>query len=126
MRSGADGEKTRGWVWVCRLAKETVRGFQADECAYVAAGIAYYAIFSVFPLLLGLIAILGLVLEPAEVQPRLIDLAAQAFPSSRELVARNVEGVVASRQTLGIVSLVGLLWSGTAIFGAIRRSLNRA
>lgn len=111
-------------VW--DLAMRTTRKFLDDDCMHMAAGIAYYALFSLFPLLLGLIAILGLLIESAEVQERLLEMASQVFPASAEVVAQNMKGVVASRGAIGILSLVGLLWSATAIFAAIRRSLNRA
>lgn len=103
-----------------------MREFLKDDCTHMAAGIAYYAFFSIFPLLLGLIAILGIVLEPAEVQGRLLEMVLQAFPASAGLVAQNIEGVVASRGALGLLSVLGLLWSSMLVFAAIRRSLNRA
>ncbi|MDP2727425.1 MAG: YihY/virulence factor BrkB family protein [Dehalococcoidia bacterium] len=108
------------------LSKRTMREFLKDDCMHMAAGIAYYAFFSIFPLLLGLIAIIGVLLEPAEVQGRLQELVLQAFPASAGIVADNLEGVVASRGALGFLSLLGLLWSAMAVFAAIGRSLNRA
>lgn len=109
-----------------KLAKRTVREFLEDDCMHMAAGVAYYAFFSIFPLLLGLIAILGLLLEPVEVQGRLLEIVFQVFPGAAGLVAQNIEGVVASRATIGILSVVGLLWSATAVLAAISRSVNRA
>jgi uncharacterized BrkB/YihY/UPF0761 family membrane protein len=41
-------------------------------------------------------------------------------------VTRNVEGIVRFRGTLGIVSIIGLIWSASAVFGAITRAVNRA
>lgn len=111
-------------VW--ELAKRAVQEFIDDDCMHMVAGIAYYAFFSLFPLLLGLIAVLGLILEPSEVQQRVVGMASQAFPSSAEVVAHSIEAAVASRSTLGVLSAVGLFWSASAIFAAARRSLNRA
>ncbi|MBI2305045.1 MAG: YihY/virulence factor BrkB family protein [Chloroflexi bacterium] len=108
------------------LAKRTLQEFLKDDCMHMAAGIAYYAFFSLFPLLLGLIAVLGFLLEPAEVQDRLLAMASQFLPGSAEIVTQNIRGVVASRGAIGILSVVGFLWSATAVFAAIRRSLNRA
>ena len=108
------------------LAKATYKEFLDDDCMHMAAGIAYYALFSIFPLLLGIIAIVGVVLEPGTLQGAVLDYATEIFPGSRELVSTNVEGIVSSRGTLGLLSFLGLLWSGMAIFAAIRRSLNRA
>ena len=44
--SGVDGEECEVGSGVWKLAKETARGFQADDCTYIAAGIAYYAQWS--------------------------------------------------------------------------------
>ena len=108
------------------LAVESVRDFLRDDCTSMAAGIAYYALFSIFPLLLGLIALLGLLLEPAQVQKRLLEMTSQAFPASADLVRQNIEAVVASRGAIGLISVLGLFWSASALFAAIRKSLNRA
>ena len=45
------------------LLKETYSEFQADEASTLGAALAYYALFSMFPLLLLLIAGLGYVLQ---------------------------------------------------------------
>ena len=105
---------------------ETVRDFLRDDCTSMAAGIAYYGLFSVFPLLLGLIALLGLLLEPTQVQKRLLEMTSQVFPASADLVRQNIEAVVASRGAIGLISVLGLFWSASALFAAIRKSLNRA
>ena len=105
---------------------ETVRDFLRDDCTSMAAGIAYYALFSIFPLLLGLIALLGLLLEPTQVQKRLLEMTSQVFPASADLVSQNIDAVVAARGAIGLFSILGLFWSASAIFAAIRKSLNRA
>ncbi|MBI4301723.1 MAG: YihY/virulence factor BrkB family protein [Chloroflexi bacterium] len=92
----------------------------------MAASIAYYALFSLFPLALGLIALSGFFLDPEEVQRRIMSSLGEVLPLSADDVSKTIQGVVAARDSIGIFSLVGLLWSATAIFGAIRRSINRA
>ena len=96
------------------LTRVTIREVQDDDCTHMAAGIAYYALFSLFPLLLGIIAIAGVVLQPGAVQEELLDQTTALFPGSKDLVAMNVDSIVASRQTLGLISLLGLLWSGVS------------
>ena len=43
-----------------RLIVRTVREMSDDDATHMAAGVAYYAVFSLFPLLIGLIAIFNL------------------------------------------------------------------
>ena len=48
-----------GEMFVIRLAIRTAKEISDDDVSHMAAGVAYYALFSLFPLLLGLIAILS-------------------------------------------------------------------
>lgn len=111
--------------WV-QLAVSTYQKFVEDDCLHMAAGVAYYGFFSIFPLLLGLTAILGMLLEPALVQERLLEMTSHYLPASHDLVAANINATIAARGALGPIAIVGLLWSATGIFSAIRHSINRA
>ena len=113
-------------IFVIELLVRTAKESSEDDVTHMAAGVAYYALFSLFPLLLGLIAILSFFLESDEIQSRLTTLTAGYLPGSEQLVSDNIDAVVRLRGALGLVSVVGLLWSGSAIFGAINRAVNRA
>ena len=102
------------------------RAFNEHHCMHLAAGIAYYAMFSLFPLLLGIIALASFLFESAQAQERIISAASQLLPRSSELVQRNIEQVLAARGTIGVVAVIVLLWSAKAGFGAIATSLNLA
>jgi membrane protein len=93
-----------------------------------AAGMAYYAVFSLFPLLLALIAggTYVLNLDQASVRARVLNLISQAIPVSRDLIARNIDQVLQARGAVGIMGLVGALWSGSGIFTILSTHINRA
>ncbi len=97
-----------------------------DDATHLAAGVAYYAIFSLFPLLLGMLAISSLLATSESVGPSFISYVTDNLPGSEQLVAQNVDQVVQYRGVLGIGAIIGLLWSASAVFGAINRSVNRA
>jgi membrane protein len=97
-----------------------------DDGTHMAAGVAYYALFSLFPLLLGLIAVLSLFLESQDIQSRLTTFTTDYLPGSEDLVDTNIDAVLRLRGALGVVAVLGLLWSGSAIFGAVTRAVNRA
>ena len=109
---------TFGW----RVIKE----MGDDDATHLAAGVAYYAIFSLFPLLLGMLAISGLLATSESVGPSFISYVTDNLPGSEELVSQNVDQVVQYRGVLGVGAIIGLLWSASAVFGAINRSVNRA
>ena len=113
-------------IFVIELLVRTIKETSEDDVTHMAAGVAYYALFSLFPLMLGLIAILSFFLESGEIQARLTTLTAGYLPGSEKLVSDNIDAVVRLRGALSLVSVLGLLWSGSAIFGAINRAINRA
>ncbi|MBI4213758.1 MAG: YihY/virulence factor BrkB family protein [Chloroflexi bacterium] len=124
---GAGPEEPGGGVrFLAQLVRRTAREFQDDDCMHMAAGVAYYALFSLFPLALGLIAVLGLVVDSAVVQARIIAGLADYLPGSSDFIKGALVGLVESRGTLGGLAVLGLFWSANAIFAALRRSINRA
>jgi membrane protein len=108
------------------LVWRVLRGMHEDEAIHLAAGVAYFAIFSVFPLLLGLLAIMGLALNSPDLQRQFLDFITANIPGASGFVSNNVGQIVKWRGTLGLVSVVGLLWSGRAVFAAMNRAINRA
>jgi len=108
------------------LAWRVFKEMGDDDATHLAAGVAYYAIFSLFPLLLGLLAIAGQVLSSETLARSFLSYVTGYLPGSEDLVAQNVSGIVQFRGVLGLGAVVGLLWSASAVFGAISRSVNRA
>ena len=112
--------------WLLALVLGTNRRFRAHDCLLLAAGLAFYTILSLFPLLLGLTAIFGPLLEGTDLQQRLIVTVSNAFPGSTDLITRTFAEAAGSQRTIGVVSLVTLILSASQIFVGIRRALNRA
>ncbi len=97
-----------------------------DDATHLSAGVAYYSVFSVFPLLLGLLAISGTVFTSITLQEQFLDYVTESMPGSKEFVSENIEELVRFRGALGIGAILGLLWSGSSAFGAMSRAINRA
>ena len=127
-------ERIRAWLARSRFARNrpvilmwrVIQEMAADDATHLAAGVAYYAIFSLFPLLLGLLFIVGLVGTSEEVKQDFVGFVTDNLPGSEQFVGDTLEGVVRFRGVLGIGALIGLLWSASAVFGAISRAVNRA
>lgn len=109
-----------------QLAYRTARELSNDDATHMAAGVAYYAVLSVFPLLLGLVALFSLFLDSQTVRERLFEFVRTYLPASVDLLERNIESVARLRGILGLASILGFFWSASAVFGAIARALNRA
>ena len=112
--------------WAFRLGERVFLEFIEDQATVSSAAIAYYVILSVFPLLLGLISVLGFFLPYASVREAVSDILRQVLPGSSELVQQTIDNVIGMRGTAGIASLLLLIWSGSNLFGTIGRALNRA
>ncbi|MDP2675038.1 MAG: YihY/virulence factor BrkB family protein [Dehalococcoidia bacterium] len=113
------------------LARRSLEEFFDDNCTQMAAAISYYVLFSLFPLLIFLVGVLGLLLQNSELQEDLVDAVLHSVPltedEGRDEVAEAVRGVAGvSSGALGVFGLIGMAWSGSNMFGVIRRSINTA
>jgi membrane protein len=113
------------------LVRRAAQEFSRDHCTHLAAGISYYALFAIFPLLIFVTGLSGLVLRDAELQQDLVNSILDAVPLDSGEGRSDLEEVVAGlgQGSSGIIGVVGLFltaWSASALFGAIRRSINIA
>ena len=108
------------------LVWRVARGMFRVEATHLAAGVAYYTLLSLFPLILGLLAVLGIILAPEETQQRFLDFVTVNLPGSRMFVEENVEALVKLREALGIGAVLGIVWTAIVGFGAVARAVNRA
>ena len=111
---------------VIALVYRTGREMSADDATHMAAGLAYYAVLSLFPLTVGLISLLGLLLEPDTLHNDVVQFLEDYLPVSEELLLSNIEAAGNIHGLLGVISFFGLFWSASLMFGAITRSVNRA
>ena len=120
------------WWWsdTRLLLRRTGQEFVDDRCTQLAAAIAYYVLFSVFPLAILLVSISGLILTDAGIREDVIDEIFNALPLSegegREDLESAVDGIATGLSAIGLISILGLLWSATAMMGSIRHALNEA
>ena len=98
--------------------------FGEDEAGNLAALIAYYGFFSLFPLLLVFVTILGLVLrDNPSLQQRIVDSALANFPVIGTQISSNVRALPGSGLVLGI-GIVLTLWSGLRVAKAMQSAMN--
>ncbi len=104
----------------------TYQTFREENAFEAAASIAYYALFSLFPLLLFLVTIASSFLESEEVVQKVLEFTATALPTAQELVADNIEEILARRGTIRVFAIIGLLWAATSVFAILTRNINKA
>ncbi|MBI4338814.1 MAG: YihY family inner membrane protein [Chloroflexi bacterium] len=108
------------------LLRLALMDFSRNNCPYVAAGIAFWALFSLFPLALAAISIMAYLNPGPEKQGWILQGIVQVIPVSREYLAQIIEDVSQARGTLGVIAALGLIWSGTAVFSSVRKGVNHA
>ena len=111
---------------VMRLVAATVQGLGAHDAAHMAAGVAYYAVLAIFPFMLGLTAIFSLFLQYDTVHDGLVSFFNTYLPASTDILDTNLHGISRLSGALGVISTVGLFWSGIAMFSAVGRGIDRA
>jgi membrane protein len=92
----------------------------------LASSVAYYALLSVFPLVLLGTAVAASFLDEAQIRAGLAAaLTTYLPPEAAEAVQRTVAETVRVRRPAGLLALLVFLWSGSAAAGAVRHALNR-
>ena len=101
-----------------------------DHVSIMAAGIAFYALLSIFPGMSALISIYGLVADPATIETQLNSLSGVLPQEALKLLSDQLHTLVAApRDKLGLgllVSLLIALWSATSGTGSLMQALTVA
>ncbi len=113
----------RAWGGVL---KRTFREFRQDNLTDWAAALTYYGILSIFPALIALVSILGLIGQSAT-KPLLNNLGGFAPGPAHKILENALHGLTQSRGGAGVIAMVGLvgaLWSASSYVGAFMRASN--
>jgi len=116
-------QRMKGWP---TLFLRTALAFDQDNGAVMSRSIAYYALFSIFPLLLVLMSVFSSVLDIEQATQGVLDLVERYLPHTGDLVEQNLGHVLEAQSTVSILALLGLVWSASGVFTAMYRSVNRA
>jgi membrane protein len=106
--------------------KRTVSEFREDDLTDLAAALTYYGVLAIFPAIIALVSILGLVGHSAT-QPLIENLGSVAPGPARTIFTSAIENLQRSRGTAGIVFVAGLvaaLWSASGYVSAFMRASN--
>jgi membrane protein len=108
--------------------KRTWSEFSEDNLTDSAAALTYYAILSIFPALLALVAIVGLVGNQHAVTKEMTDLVTSIGPASAAQTFKGpIDGLTKNSGTAGILLVVGVasaLWTASGYVGAFMRASN--
>jgi membrane protein len=113
----------RSWLGVLR---RTVKEFKDDNLTDWAAALTYYGVLAIFPALLALVSVLGLI-GPSATQPLIDNLGAVAPGPAKQIVTSAVQNLQKNSGAAGVLFIVGIagaLWSASGYVAAFMRASN--
>ena len=123
--AAARAPQTADGSWGAVL-KRTLKGISRDNLTDWAAALTYYGVLAIFPALIVLVSVLGLVGSSAT-QP-LIDNLGQVAPGpAKEIFTSAIKNLQGSQGAAGVMFVVGLaaaLWSASGYVSAFMRASN--
>ena len=131
-RSGHGCEKPTdiplaGWK---QIVKRAWAENTADNMPIIAGGVAFFGFLSIFPALIAMISLYGLVASPATVSRQVEDLSAQLPQDAADLIGEQLKAIAGnsgSALTWGlVVAILGALWSASGGVGNIVTAINLA
>ncbi len=112
--------------FVFRIIKGAFLTFSNAKGAEASASLAYYTLFSLFPLILSFVGIGSYLVDRTVVERELIVLLPRFFPVSQDFILANIQVIFAQRGAVSILALLGLIWSSTSVFATLIRNVNSA
>lgn len=108
--------------------KRTASEFMEDNLTDWAAALTYYGLLALFPALIAMVSLIGLVGDPKSTTSTLTEIITEIGPqSAAETFSGPIESIASSRGTAGIAFVAGLavaLWSASGYVGAFIRASN--
>jgi membrane protein len=107
--------------------KRTVSEFRSDQLTDLAAALTYYGVLAIFPALIALVSILGLIGRSAT-QPLIENLGTVAPGPAKSIFTSAIQNIQRSQGAAGVifvVSLAAALWSASGYVAAFMRASNR-
>ncbi len=108
--------------------KRTATEFMEDNLTDWAAALTYYGLLSLFPALIAVVSVIGLVGDPKSTTENLTEIVTEIGPSSAaETFSGPIESIASNQSAAGFAFILGLalaLWSASGYVGAFIRASN--
>lgn len=110
-----------------QLLLKTGLKWDQDNCPGMAASLSYFALFSLFPMLLVILSVLGSLLGPNTEAVQAVQNAIVRYlpPEVHDLIKGTIVSLNENSVGAGVIGFVLLLWAASAVFGILRSSVNK-
>jgi membrane protein len=109
------------------VLKRTVSEFQSDNLSDWAAALTYYSVLALFPMLIVLVALLGIVGQEGTVRTLITSLHDAGLGDVADSIRDPLKHIVSNNSGAGALlglALLGSLWSASGYVGAFMRAAN--
>ncbi|OPL17467.1 MAG: hypothetical protein AVO38_00305 [delta proteobacterium ML8_D] len=110
---------------ILRYLKKLSEKYISDGGIIMASSISFYFLFSIFPVLLLLISLSGLLIDTFNIHATILDFIEERIPIIYSFTESNITKITENRTSIGITGFVFLAISTTYFFDSIQFSLNR-
>ncbi|MGM0365681.1 MAG: YihY/virulence factor BrkB family protein [Actinomycetota bacterium] len=112
-------------ILAVKYIRRLVEKFIADGSMMLASSIAYYFLFSIFPLMLILLSITGSLIDTLNMQASILDFVEERIPIIYTFTQDNIERTIQYRRSIGITGAVFLVIATTYVFDSVQFALNK-
>jgi membrane protein len=117
----------RGWK---QILKRSWAEHKADNMPIIAGGVAFFGFLAIFPALIAMISLYGLVASPETVARQVEDISAQLPSDASRLIEEQLTSIVdnsGSALTLSlVVAILAAIWSASGGIGNLMTAVNLA
>lgn len=108
-----------------RVSRRAITGFLEHEALQYGGSMAYFAVLSIFQLLVLGVVIGSFVLGDAAAREFVVEQVEAGSPLDADTIGAIIDGVIESRGGMTIISVAFLAWSGLGVFSALSNGINR-
>ncbi len=112
--------------WLFEIFKRTFNSFQRQEASRATAGMTYYVLFSLSPLLIVMVTVASYFVAGTKAISQIKTVMTSVIPVSQSIVEKNIQRIMEVRNSIGLFGTIGFLWSASNAFSILVDNINRA
>jgi len=125
-----DGLRVPGpLVFAFLVLRDALGRFQRHRCTTAAAAIAFHVLFSLFPLVLIVAAVVGGDVRDASIRNQISDAIVTALPldeTAKDQIDRLLQQATRNLAAIGVIGVIALIWSASGMLGSVRGAMELA
>lgn len=123
---GKIGYASHQWRRVRQVLDDSLVTFLKEDAMTISASIAYFALLSIFPMLLLLVSLSGIYIRRFELSGQLTLVLESLLPMRPDFIMKELVQISKGFGRITLISVALLFWSSSGVFLPLERALDRA